>query len=162
MHMKTENDSDDFFQSKHINKRKEEYERELYVKTCKAFYILYEGLNNIKLAYDRQHYENKVEELLLRVFLDLHVDANIHRDMFFYGYFILDNKGRSICFYNVNDNCFYLEKKWVLPKIECYIFNDEVNVNYLFRHFIGKRFDIEDATFSMTTLVLSARKYLKI
>ena len=96
-----EDSSDDFFQSKHVNKRREE----LKSYENKALAKLKNGLENIKIAYGNKDWKDEKEEAFLKLFSELHVNER-HYDDFEYGYYILDKNNNDVCFYNLKNNIF--------------------------------------------------------
>ena len=86
-----EDSSDDFFQSKHIEKRKEDFEKELDKKKKEAIYKLAKGLEEIKIAYKNKNWKDEKEQLFLKLFSRLYVDDAFYQDEYRYGYCLSDS-----------------------------------------------------------------------
>ena len=104
-----EDTSDDFFQSKHINKRKEDLKRELDKKKKEALHKLTKGLEKIKTAYKSKDWRNDKEKLFLELFSKLHVDAKFYKNNYRYGYYLSDSNDIKTCFYNLKYDEFYTD-----------------------------------------------------
>ena len=103
-----ENSSDDFFQSKHISKRKKDFEKGLAKKKKEAVYKLTKGLEEIKLSYDNKDWKDDKEELFLELFSRLHADKRFYQSNFQYGYCLLDENDDKICFYEFKNDNFWI------------------------------------------------------
>ena len=101
-----EDSSDDFFQSKHIEKRKKDLKKGLEKKKKEAIYKLTKGLEKVKIAYKSKDWKDDKEELFLELFSKLRVDNNIDQNK--YGYILLDSNDIKRCFYNLESDYFWI------------------------------------------------------
>ena len=92
-----EDSSDDFFQSKHVNKRKESFEM-LKKETISS---LAKGLREIRIAYRNDNWSDDKEELFLKLFSKLHVSKNFYDKSYVKGYYLTDDHNNKICFYDL-------------------------------------------------------------
>lgn len=141
-----EDSSDYFFQSKHINRRKEEFEKQLELKMRKVHSKLENGLSKIINAYNNRDWINDEEKLFLELFSELHVDDTFHGITIYYGYYLLSDNDVKACFYDLENDIF----------VESYgsiwsIFMIQFNVNYndiqlFMKEMLKKYFKLYDAT----------------
>lgn len=96
--------SDDFFQSKHVNKRSEEFNK----KSQEILLKLKSGLNKIKADYDNQNWKDEEERLFLKLFSNLHIDNNIYIKRTAGRYYLLDRKNNNVGHYSLKNNTFYV------------------------------------------------------
>ena len=115
-----EDTSDDFFQSKHINKRKEDIKRELDKKKKEALFKLTKGLEEIKTVCNNKDWRNDKEKLFLELFSNLHVDKIFLRNKYAYGYYLSDSNDINRCFYNLKTDYFLIDYDsiWKIFKIQ--------------------------------------------
>ena len=115
--------SDNFFQSKHVNKRKEGFEKQLEIKKREALPKLVSGLNNIRILCKSEDWNDEHEDLFIKLFSTLHVDKKLHKVntgyRIAYGYYLLDKNNTVKCFYDVDKNIFLLA-----PSIWRYLYCD--------------------------------------
>lgn len=109
--------SDDFFQSKHVNKRREERNKQIKVKKKEALIKLKTGLKKIKVAYKSENWEDEREKLFLELFSKLHVDDKFYRDKNRYGYHLLDSNNIKRCFYDLERNTFWIDSRYIWGKL---------------------------------------------
>ena len=116
-----EDSSDEFFQSKHVNKRKEKAkraEREVLVK-------LKNGIEKIKMSYNNKNWKNEKEELFLKLFSKLHVDSKLYQNEYIYAYFLADSDNKVRCFYDLRSNRFWIDYASIWN-----VFRKQFNINY--------------------------------
>ena len=146
-----EDSSDDFFQSKHVNKRKEDFEREKRIKKKnlkdkkkKAILILKSGLERTEIAYKNKDWKDEKEKLSLRLLSKLHVANRFYRDEYQYGYFLLNNKNRKSCFYNLKSNTFWLDESFIWSELENKYDMSYYAVQLLIHKILAKYFELFD------------------
>ena len=120
-----EDSSDDFFQSKHINKREEELDKQIKVKKKEALIKLKNGIKEIRIAYKGKGWRSDSEILFLELFSKLHVDTKLYQNEYGYGYYLLDKTNKETCSYNIKDDIFWIEYETIWK-----IFNTQLNMNY--------------------------------
>lgn len=106
---KSVDSSSDFFQSKHISKRKEDFEKQLLVRKQELLTKLKIGLDRTETAYESKTWRNEYEEAFLEAFSLLKVDSKLINTKKRLGYFLLDECDEKVCFYNLRDNTFILD-----------------------------------------------------
>ena len=106
-----EDSSDDFFRSKHINKRKEEIrkrekaKRDAFNKKKKGyFYKLNKCLERIRIYYKSKNWEDDGEELFLKSFSELFVDNKFYSSMYEHGYILSNIRNNKMYFYDIINN----------------------------------------------------------
>ena len=108
-----EDSSDDFFQSKHITKRQNEFrkEKEITIRKAKEIKIkLKTGLNKIKASYDAKDWKNDKEKLFLEIFSKLVMNAKTYSYKYNnilsieYGFYLInvEEEHKDACFYSVS------------------------------------------------------------
>lgn len=159
-------DSDIFFQSKHINKRKEDFakeqirDKERIEKMKQVLYKLDRGLEIIKIAYYIKEWSSNKEELFLELFSKLHVDDRPYRNNYEYnkafcGFYLINDHNNETCLCDVNNDCFWMfyyaiwNKFYVRLNMNC----DEIQsfMNYM----IKKYFNIHDMIATNVDIQLS-------
>ena len=160
----TKDSSDDFFQSKHINKRKEEFkkqeeiERYLMLKKQKeALPKLLQGIDRIKIAHHVESWKDEREKLFLELFSKLHVDDKFFQNDYRYGYFLLDEYSNKRCFYNLKTDYFriYYDSIWK-------IFETQFNMNFhdiqsLMNELLIRHFKLYDVTACFSFFLQASR-----
>ena len=113
--------SDDFFQSKHINKRM----KELIKRERESLSKLQNGLIEIRNNCKDGKWRDDKEHLLLELFSKLHVDKKFYKDEYRYGYHLLDSSNFRKCSYDLKNNVFWISYSsiWI-------IFEKQFNMNY--------------------------------
>ena len=119
----SEDSSDDFFQSKHINKRREEFENEK-LNTLKELNV---GLDKIKEACVNKRWKSKESKLFLKIFSKLHVIL-VNYDNY-YRYDFLNTNNEKVCSYVYDE--LWLDVNLVWNKFE-YKFGMSSNDIHLF------------------------------
>ena len=158
-----EDDSDDFFQSKHINKRREDYEKEkrikekeLEEKNKEHLHKLENGLKKIKISYDNRDWIDHREELFLKLFYDLHVSTKIPQYGPTDGYLLSDKNGDNKCFYRLSsvhfmrnvDEAFAVDYWSILMTFELRFNMSEHEVIMFIKRMISKHFNLNDIEIS--------------
>ena len=120
-----EDSSDDFFQSKHVNKRKGNFEKELDKKVRKTLPKLTKGIEEIKIAYNNKNWSDDKEKMLLELFSKLHVNNKLYKSNYIYGYYLLDSNNKKRCFYDLKSDYFYIDYDSIWR-----VFKRQFNINY--------------------------------
>ena len=121
-----EDSSDDFFQSKHVEKRKREFENILNSKKNRVLNKLELGVENIKSAYNNKDWKNEREKLFLELFSKLYIDDDFYQSEDLYGYLLYDDENNSTCcFYDLKDNAFLTDYNSIWR-----VFEDQFNMKY--------------------------------
>ena len=149
-------ESDNFFQSKHINKRKEEYARNkaeevknAEIKCKEAFNKLTIGQTSIfKACYsEKSVWQDKKEKIFLETFLNLSIcgssiyDSYVDNIITFYGSYHV-----SCCIYDFINNSFLMKNDIIFSKI-----SDYTNMNYIdtynfIKEMLKKYFQLDNIT----------------
>ena len=118
--------SDDFFQDKHINKRKEDIKRRenekqqrLSNSNKKVFINLNNGIKEIKRLYRNKIWEDEREQLFLKLFSKLHavVRYTDYRKRS-YGCFLSNKHNKKVCFYDLHESTFWVSDELIWAKFE--------------------------------------------
>ena len=120
-----ENSSDDFFQSKHITKRKEDFKREFEEKKREALSKLIKGLKEIKIAYKSKDWKDEKERLFLELFSKLYVDKTFYQNGDRQGYCLSDSDDIKRCFYDLESDFFWIDYDLIWK-----VFYEQFNINY--------------------------------
>ena len=153
-----EDSSDDFFQSKHINKRFEDLKKELEKKKIEIPSKLTKDLERIRISYKNKNWKDEKEELFLKLFSKLHVDDAFYKDKYRYGYYLLDSNDKRKCFYNLKNNKFWIDYDsiWIVFEIRFDMYYYDIQSfmdDMLKEHF--KLYDVtalHDVTINASTL----------
>lgn len=108
-----EDSSDAFFKTKHVHRKKEEFNK----KKLEVVYKLINGLEDIKAACKNEEWVNDKEKLFLKLFSKLYVAKRFrirdHTHRFFkdHGYYLFDiiEREQKICFYSIDNEIFWLD-----------------------------------------------------
>ena len=146
-----EDSSDDFFQTKHLNKRRKDYNIELKRREKEALFNLAKGLKEIKIAYKDKNWKNYKEKLFLELFSELHVADNIDQNR--YGYFLLDSNNIKKCFYDLKNNIFWIDYESIWKTFETRFNMLYVDIQTFMKNMSEEYFKLHDATpqFSITS-----------
>ena len=106
-----EDSSDDFFQSKHVNKRNEDIKKKLDDKRSKGPYILTSGLERIKIAYKNEDWKDDKEKLFLELFSELRVRKRLFKNKYYYGFCLLDANNNITCIYDIKLDAFRIDHR---------------------------------------------------
>ena len=138
-----EDSSDDFFQSKHINKRKDEFRKS---DEGKIMLKMKSGISKVSSAYKNRIWESEKEKLFLKLFNRLHVSDEIYRYENIVSIF-LDNKyGDAECCYLLEKNSVsFLIGKFPIWYSFVKVFNmSNESVESFLHEMIEKYFNIEE------------------
>ena len=132
-----DDESDEFFVSKHVNKRREEYES----MKLETFSKLVNGLKNVIIDYKHEIWKDGKEKLFLELFSKLHVNNKFHQNIYNCGYYLSD-KRKSICFYDLKSNTFWIDYDSIWK-----LFYEQFDMNYndiqsLMRNILTERFKL--------------------
>ena len=97
--------SDAFFQSKHINKREEEFKN----RRKEIISKLDNDLERIKAAYIHKDWQDDKEKTFLKLFSKLHVDEIFFQSKYKYGYYLLDSNNIKRCSYDLKNDDFWID-----------------------------------------------------
>lgn len=100
----TENSSDNFFQPKHIIKRIKDNEK----RDHRIYVNLERGMRKVETVYNNKRYKNEKERLFLEIFSKLHLGKRCVENSFHRGYALFDANEKVICFYELDDNEFWV------------------------------------------------------
>lgn len=107
-----ENSSDDFFQSKHIEKRRQQS----IVERIKIIHELQDGIDKIRTAYENKDWKDEKEKLFLEIFSSLHFDDKFHPEE---GYYLINVNNDAMCRYDSSNNIFCVNSHLI-----CKVFDD--------------------------------------
>ena len=99
-----EDSSDDFFQSKHINKRKIDFSNAMRKRQEESISKLKNGLYKIRIAYQDSIWRSEEEKLFLKIFSRFHLNETLRvylRCNQYDGFFLLDEHNNMECFYSL-------------------------------------------------------------
>ena len=103
--------SDNFFQSKHVNKRNKEFMRS---REGKMYHKLENGFKRVKIAYNNREWSIEKEKEMLRMLSERHVDSVLVDDEPHYvGFWILNDRDMLSFFYDIVDNELYLPARMI-------------------------------------------------
>ena len=139
-----EDSSDDFFQSKHVNKRKEDIKREYEKKKREARYKLIKGLNNIKIALKSRNWESETERYFLILFSRLYVDKKFFENAFHCEYYLLNKHDKVVCLYNIKYDEFYVDNDSIWKKFEDIFFMRYTEIQAFMNKMLEKHFKLYD------------------
>ena len=149
--------SDDFFQSKHINKRKEDLQKRLDKEREEALSKLTKGIEKIKASYNNKSWNDDKEKLFLELFSYLHVDDNLYQCDYLlivnniyshcinyrYGYYLrYNNNNVERCFYNLKTDEFFIDAYSIWEMFEYEFHMSRYDVNSLMINMLIKYFDL--------------------
>ena len=103
-----EDSSDDFFQSKHVNKRREIIKKKNMRKRNKSLSELKVGLENVKVAYNNKDWRNDEERYFLTLFSKLHVDNKFYKSKYEEGYCLLNYNNNKECIHDLLTDNFFI------------------------------------------------------
>lgn len=136
LELKIEDSSDDFFKSKHIEKRKQQ----LIIERTNIIHKLETGLDKIETAYRNNDGKMK-EKLFLELLSKLHVDKIFYQDEYRNGYFLLDSNNGRKCFYDLKNDYFLIDylSIWKPFKIRFDVTNDILQsfVDYMIKKYFN-------------------------
>lgn len=134
----TENDSDDFFQSKHIVKRFADREE----KKTIIFSKIQNGLESIKTSYANELWDNEDEKIFLEIFSEFHLSNEPKAVYTYSGWCIVSKSNNYRCFYDcVSDTLFVQYYLIILPLKD--VLNATIDRVYsLVREMICKYFNL--------------------
>ena len=140
------NSSDDFFQSKHINKRREERNKELEKKKEEVIYKLTKGLEEIKTAYKSKDWKDEKEKLFLELFSGLHVDKALNQYEYRHGYYLSDLNDMKRCFYDLESNNFWMCYQSIWRVFELQFNMDYRDAQSFVKDMLKEHFKLYDVT----------------
>ena len=108
-----EDSSDDFFQSKHVNKRIESLRKKLERKRREVVSKIKNGLESLNMIHENNTLKDKKELWFLEAFSKLHIVDVYYNDEYKYGYFLSDSNDIKECFYDLKNNYFYIDYDFV-------------------------------------------------
>ena len=120
-----EDSSDDFFQSKYVSKRKEDFEKILSMRKNEVLPKLENGLERIRLTYQDINCNDDIEKIFLKMFSKLYVDKNLYMNKYRYGYFLLNVNNDKECLCDLRNNLFIIDYSSIWKK-----FIDIFDMNY--------------------------------
>ena len=114
-----DNSPDDFFQSKHIKRRKEQFKKseDMKLRESKiALEKLRSGMRKILISYRNKDWESEEEEMFVKLFSMLNVDNKFYSYDYGdiidsdYGYYLetINGNYRQACFYCINKKRFWM------------------------------------------------------
>ena len=148
-----EDSSDDFFQSKHVNKRKEEFKSWLKAKKKEVIPKLIKGLEEIKITYRNKDWRDVNEKLFLELFSRLHVDKTFNQDKHRYEYYLLNEYNKRRCFYDLINNEFWIDYYSIWRIFEEYHDMDYVYIQLLIDRMLEEYFKLYDVTATCIVVV---------
>ena len=139
-----EDSSDDFFQSKHVNKRKKDFRKKEMIKNNrlirdanKLIDKLEKGLNVIKIAYDNKKWSSRAEENFLQEFHSLIVNHHIYRHDYFldvYVIYLMRPSYYKECYFEIDYHAITLEYDSIYQAINLDVdFSDRELKNFIQR-----------------------------
>ena len=143
-----EDSSDDFFQSKHINKRKKDLEKELDKKKKEALFKLTKRLEKVRIEYKNRKWRDEKEGLFLELFSKLHVDDVFLKSKYYCGYYLLDSNDKRKCFYNFNNNDFWITYSSIWKVFELRFNMDYHDIQSFMNDMLKKHFKLYDVSAS--------------
>lgn len=90
---------DPFFQSKNIEKRLEERQREIVTK-------IQSGLQNIENDYGNEDWDSEAKKMFLEIFSKLHLNEKYNKN--WNGYFLKNESNKRRCFFNLEYDRFWV------------------------------------------------------
>ena len=138
--------SDDFFQSKHVNKRKEEFEKELSKRKIETLSKIIKGLKGVRIAYDNNNWSDDKEKLFLELFSKLHVDDKFFHNKYEYGYFLLDSSNFRKCSYDLKNNVFWISYSSIWRVFETRFDMSFHDIQSLMNDLLKEHFKLYDIT----------------
>ena len=147
-----EDSTDDFFQSKHIEKRKEEFKREFDKKNKEALIKLKTGLREIKAAYNNKDWKNEIEKLFLESFSKLHVDDKSCQYDHRYGYCLLDSNNIRECFYDLKSNYFRIDYDSIWERLNIQLGMSYYDTQSFVNKLLEEHFKLYDVTARVAVL----------
>ena len=148
--------SDDFFQSKHINKRKEELRERLEENKREVLPKLKNGLEKIRIACDNKIWMNEEEESFLKMFSELHISYGLKQKIHHYGYHLSDLNDRGKAFYDLITDDLLIDYFSI-----CKVFYNQFDMYYADVHFflekmLKKHFKLYDINLSFDAFINDA------
>ena len=134
--------SDDFFQSKHVNKRKEDFENELSKRKREYLPKLIKGLKDVRIAYNNEYWESDKEELFLKLFSELHIENILYRNNDEYGYFLMNEHNNKECFYDLKSNYFWTDYSLIWKHFYIQYEMNYLDIELLIKNMIEKYFNL--------------------
>ena len=154
---KSEDSSDDFFQSKHINKRKKIFEREIKNRRKKnrvmnknAFLMLEKGLERVITAHANKICENEREELFLELFSKLRIDKRFFGDYYGCEHRLLNESDDTVCVFDIQSNYFWINDYPIRDKFISSFNTKHDEISCFMKDMLKKYFNIRDTTFVIT------------
>ena len=141
-----EDSSDDFFQPKHVEKRKEDFKREFDKKKRGALSKLIKGLEEIKIVYKNKDWKDEKERLFLELFSKLHVDAKFYKSDYRYGYFLSDSNDIKTCFYDLKSNRFWIDYASIWRVFETRFDMNDDDIQSFIDKLLKEHFKLYDVT----------------
>ena len=141
-----EDSTDDFFQSKHINKRKEEFKKQIEKEKYEAFFKLFEGLKIVKIADRHKTWKSDEEKLFLELFSKLHVDKEFYEDDYIYGCYLLDESNDKKCLYDIKTRNFFIRYDFFWSTSETIFMNQYYYVRKFVERMLRKYFNLYNVT----------------
>ena len=149
-----EDSSDDFFQSKHINKRLDDFEK--YKNNI--FIKLENGLERIKTAYSKEEWTDNKEKLFLQLFSKLYLDNNFYEcnNNYREGYYLIKTSSNiKTCFYDLKSNKFFSNYLSIWYKFPSNFFMKYDSTKLFIENMIKKYFRLHDVSADFRNFVSS-------
>lgn len=148
------NDSDDFFQSKHLNKRREQHLKEIEIKEKvllkreeKTSYMLINGLKKIRIALNDESWKDEKEKLFLNLFSKFRVSDAIWRNEYVRGYYLINESSIKECICDLNNDYFWINYESIWYAFEIRFYETSYCKTQLFMNdMLKKYFNLYDMT----------------
>ena len=165
-----EDSSDDFFQSKHVNKRKEDLKKELEknkkeIERTKKTIIpkLIKGIEKIKEAYMSKDWKDDKEKLFLELFSKLRVDDKVYESVinnkYRYGCYLLSKHNLIMCAYDIRYGNFWIDFGIIWMKFHEFLRMNAVEIQYFMKQMLKKYLDIDVTAITRRTNISIFNRY---
>ena len=115
--IEAEDYSDDFFQSKHIEKRKKDLIKQLEIRKAETLSKLQEGLERVRIAYYDRKWEDEKERVFLRLFSELYLWNR--QEQYEYKYYLSNSYSNEVtCIYNIKTMYFWILYRSIWTRFE--------------------------------------------
>ena len=146
--LRKEDYSDSFFQSKHINKRREI----LAIREKETAIKLKNGLEKIKEIYKSDIHVDDREKQFLNFFSKLSLDTNVLVTDYCHGYFMFDKSKKLACFFDYSDVSLDMSRE-ILSSSLADFFDMSCKEAKMFISFMMKKyFKINDVTIRVSSI----------
>ena len=137
-----EDSSDDFFQTKHVNKRNKDFKR----REIEVLHELKKGLSKMMITYNNRDWKDEEEKIFLDIFTEFHIDKEIHYSPIYRGYCLLDQFGELAADYNMINNVFWISSRVILEVFKrSSIITEQRQITFIIYEMLNKYFNLDIA-----------------